>query len=171
MRKHEKGTTLVELIVSISLFLVVISIMVPTLFTTIRMQRNINGLVRVHNNLAYVTEYISREVRTGTSFEISTPRDTNVLRFKNYHGENVEYSFDGTQKRLTRRVGGGTPVSMFASDVVLNNFQFFLNNSDSVGARQVSVVVLADASPKEGLTEARTQFQTTMTPLLRTDIQ
>ncbi|MEK7498678.1 MAG: hypothetical protein AAB611_02340 [Patescibacteria group bacterium] len=170
MKTHEKGTTLVELIVSITLFLTVISIMVPTLFTTIRMQRNINGLVRMHNSLSYSMEYIAKEIRTGKKFQPQSP-DKSFIRFTNYHNEDVTYQFDSVRHTLTRQIAGQNSFALVSSDVKLNDFQFWINNKNLANEeKQLSVVILANASPAEGLTDVSTQFQTTVTPLLRSDI-
>ena len=170
MKTHEKGTTLVELIVSITLFLTVISIMVPTLFTTIRMQRNINGLVRMHNSLSYSMEYIAKEIRTGKKFQPQSP-DKSFIRFTNYHNEDVTYQFDSVRHTLTRQIAGQNSFALVSSDVKLNDFQFWINNKNLANEeKQLSVVILANASPAEGLTDVSTQFQTTVTPLLGSDI-
>jgi len=179
MKIYEKGTTLVELLVSITLFLTVVSIIVPTLFTTIKMQRNVNGLVRMHNSLSYSMEYISKEIRTGKKFQPQSP-DKSFLRFTNYRNEEVTYQF--VNNTLTRQVVGQNSFALISSDVKLNNFQFLVNdrvvgaglgpanNLPSDQQKQLSVVILANASPAEGLTNITTQFQTTVTPLLRSDI-
>jgi len=179
MKIYEKGTTLVELIVSITLFLTVVSIIVPTLFTTIRMQRNVNGLVRMHNSLSYSMEYVAKEIRTGKKFQPQSP-DKSFLRFINYHNEEVTYQF--INNTLTRQIAGQNPFTLISSDVKLNNFQFLVNdriagagsgsanNLPSDQQKQLSVVILANASPADGLTSIATQFQTTVTPLLRSDI-
>lgn len=172
-----------ELIVSITLFLTVISIMIPTLFTTIKMQRNVNSLVRMHNSLSYSMEYIAKEIRTGKQFQPQSP-DKSFIRFTNYHGEEVTYQFDATRHVLTRQITGQSSFDLVSSDVVLNDFRFLIHDRVA-GApqppvlskdlpfdqqKQLSVVILANASPADGLTGIATQFQTTVTPLLRSDI-
>lgn len=181
MKTYEKGSTLVELIVSITLFLTVISIMIPTLFTTIKMQRNVNSLVRMHNSLSYSMEYIAKEIRTGRKFQPQSP-DKSFVRFTNYHNEEVTYQFDSAKHTLTRQIVGQNPFALISSDVVLNDFRFLVNdrvagagsgpanNLPSDQQKQLSVVILANASPADGLTDIATQFQTTVTPLLRSDI-
>ena len=169
-RYHENGSTLVELIVSITLFLTVISIMIPTLFTTIKMQRNVNSLVRMHNSLSYSMEYIAKEIRTGKKFQPQSP-DKSFVRFTNYHNEEVTYQFDSVRRTLTRQITGQNPFALVSSDVVLNDISFWMNTRSTTGEeKQLSVVILANASPADGLPGVATQFQTTVTPLLRSDI-
>ncbi|MBI5421497.1 MAG: hypothetical protein HZA35_04290 [Parcubacteria group bacterium] len=170
IRYHEKGTTLVELIVAISLFLTVISIVVPTLFTTIKMQRNVNGLVRMHNSLSYAMEYIAKEMRTGRKFQAQS-LDKSFIRFTNYHNEEVTYQFDPTRHALTRQVTGQGSFDLISSDVTLNDFRFWVNTKSTGGEdKQLSIVILANASPVDGFTDTKTQFQTTISPLLRSDV-
>ncbi|MDE1970106.1 MAG: hypothetical protein KGI50_00810 [Patescibacteria group bacterium] len=166
-RIHEWGTTLAELIVAITLFLVVLSVLTPSLITVLRTQRNVDYLVRMQSDLSYSMEYMAREIRTGYNFIPPSAGDTSTLQFTNAHGDDVVYHYDGTS--LTKRVNGGQPIPLISSNVTLSHFQFFVTGAEpySTTPAQTSVVILATASPKSGLTDISTVFQTTITPMVK----
>jgi prepilin-type N-terminal cleavage/methylation domain-containing protein len=72
-RARQKGFTVIELLVGMTVFVVVLSISVGTFIRGLRLQRNTVSLITVNDNLSLVLEQIAREARTGSEFDISSP--------------------------------------------------------------------------------------------------
>ena len=97
----QKGFTIIELLVAMSLFLVLVAVATGTFIQTLRTQRIITELTAANDNATQVIEQMSREIRTGFSFVDST--DT-TLKFVNYRNEQVSYKLVGGS--ISRCVGG-----------------------------------------------------------------
>jgi prepilin-type N-terminal cleavage/methylation domain-containing protein len=86
-----QGFTLIELMVSVALFSIVISIAVGGFVRTIRTQRQIVSLLSANSNVSLVLEQMAREFRTGENFIVGAP---GRLTFTNARGESVTYCLD-----------------------------------------------------------------------------
>ena len=63
---NQAGFTLVELMVSLSLFIIVVLALVGSLFTVNEASRKVQAMRTVMDNISFATESISRTVRTST---------------------------------------------------------------------------------------------------------
>lgn len=86
--KYRRGFTVVELMVSMGLFVILAALASGTFIQTLRTQRMITDLSAANDNATQTLERIAREIRTG--FIFSTPSE-DVLKFINYEGNAVTY--------------------------------------------------------------------------------
>jgi len=79
----KKGFTLVELLITVGLFVVVITIAVGGFTNAIRTERQVSSLISAQSNISLALEQMSREIRTGylfchapdvTDWGVGTPR-------------------------------------------------------------------------------------------------
>lgn len=96
LKKHDSGFTLMELLVSMTVFLVVLSISSGVFIQTLRTQRVITSFSETMNNASLVIERIAREARTGYNFSVTGSK----LTFTNAQGQTILY------KRKEKNVDG-----------------------------------------------------------------
>ncbi len=104
----QKGFTLIEMLVSISLFSIVMMISVGTLLTLVDANRKAQNVSTITTNLHFALDLMSRTIRTGTNYYcgdsipvsyVSTsncPYGGRVIAFKDQNGVLTAYIYDGT---------------------------------------------------------------------------
>lgn len=176
--KNNKGFTIVELMVATSLFLVLLSVAILTFVQALRTQQTITELAAANDNATLSLEQMTREVRTGNTFEEST---SSLLRFNNYKGEKVNYKLITNLNDIsnpnddTRSIGlcVGTchypnPVdtdfnAITAPEVKVDKLAFFLSGqSDTDNLATRVTIILSIAGPK-GI---KVNLQSTTSPRL-----
>ncbi|MFA6354100.1 MAG: type II secretion system protein [Candidatus Paceibacterota bacterium] len=95
----KNGSTLVELLVSIALFLVVITIVVGGFTRGLKTNRQLLATIAVNSNISFMIEKMSREMRTGSGFQVLNPGE---ISFANSQGEEITYKLMG--KSIYRKV-------------------------------------------------------------------
>lgn len=98
-KRTQSGFTLLELIVSVALFMVVITIAASAYLSMISLNRKAQALNDVVSNLSFVMESISRSIRTGTNYDCGGvggaancwPSGAQSFSFTNEDGQNVTY--------------------------------------------------------------------------------
>lgn len=121
MIHKQGGFTLVEILVSLALFSVIISMAVGGFIQALRTERQAVALFSVNDSISFLSEQISREVRTGYDF---IGHGTS-LEFTNSRGERVFYCFDESGEAVTRGVGSCSSASALTpSSLRVTNFSF-----------------------------------------------
>lgn len=111
-----KGFTMVELLVSMSLFVIVISITSGVFIRSLRTQRVSVALIAANSNVGLAIEQMAREMRTGQSFSASGGSE---ITFTNAAGEPVSYRLNNSAvERNAKRIT--------ASNVIIDNLKFIL---------------------------------------------
>jgi len=125
--KHNRdGFTIIELIISSALFVVLISLATGAFLQTLRTQKIVTDLSASMNDVSFVTEQISREVRTGFSFNSSG----NVLNFRNAKGDAVSYSL---VSKSIQRCENGPCRTLTSSGVNIDRLTFILQGAGTDG--------------------------------------
>lgn len=97
--KRARGFSLLELIVSVGLFMIVVTIAASAYLSLISLNRKAQATNDVSSNLAFVMESISRSIRTGSSYDCGGGGGTlncwasgsNTFSFTNEDGQTVTY--------------------------------------------------------------------------------
>lgn len=144
----EKGFTLVELLVAISIFSTVVAIGVGGFVHALRTQREVAGLVAAQSNASIALEQMVREIRTGYLF-CTTPGSSagtknavinnactqgcvinglvwtcnNILDFYNADSNNVDYTL--TNGAIERSQSGADGYAPITGDNVLVKYLTF----------------------------------------------
>ncbi len=139
-----RGFTVIELMVAMSMFVVLIGVATGTFLETLRVQRIVTELSAANNNATQAIEQISREIRTGYSFEQSTPPD--ILKFINYKNETIIYKMENSDKIARSNDGGSTWNAITAPEVKVKRFNVYVTTGANVMPRVT--VVISIAGPK-----------------------
>lgn len=150
------GFTLVELLVSVGIFSVVMLIAVGALLTMAEANRKAQALKSVMDNLNFAVESMSRGIRVGTTYHcgvgglLTVPQNctggSDYFAFESAHGDalqgsdQVVYRFNNAA--IERSIDGGgifTPVT--ASEVVIEDLDFYVTGAASGDSLQPKVVI------------------------------
>jgi len=165
-RKRKKGGfTIIELMVSMTLFIVVSLISVGALLSIVSADKKAQSLKSVVNNLNFAIESVSKSVRVGSSYHcrdivganvpapsaLDSPRDCssggNLIAYEASGGDrddpndNVVYWQEGDQ--IMRSIDGGASfVGLTAPEVVITGLRFHVLNTSTSDSLQPRVVII-----------------------------
>lgn len=144
--KH-KGFTLIEVMVSVSVFAIILTVGIGSLLTINNAYRKSQTERVVIDNLNFALESMSREIRTGSQYTCGGVCDSNgnsSIKFINSDGDMVVYDFDlnGGQGRIMKNGTGLTDPSF----VVIDNLKFFVLGGDQTDTVQPYVIITISAT-------------------------
>lgn len=163
MRINKKGFTLIEVMVSVSLFAVIILSVTGIFKMAIDGQRSAIATQNVQESLKYFLEVTAKEIRMAQKnegvcagipddeiFTIIPQSPSDVLYFKNYYGQCVRYflAADGDNLRFKiSRGAGSNALSDYISPakIRINELHFVLNTSASTTQPMVTINLNANA--------------------------
>ena len=163
--KNRKGFTIVELLVSIGLFAVIISVAMGGFVRALRTQRQVVALINANSNVSLVVEQLAREIRTGYNFPSVSGAQTS-LAFTDAKGETITYAqgvaADGSGT-ITRQVNDGSPAQITADNVDIRYLNFTLLNSPNYPPRiTITIGLSPSAASAPIVSENVTNIQTTI---------
>lgn len=119
--QKQRGFTLVELLVAMSLFVIITSIATGNFIRSLRAQRAATGMIAINDNASLTLEQMAREIRTGGNF---TTTGDSQLNFTNAFGETVIYKLEN--EAIKRVVGGAPAAPLTAKNVIIKELKFNL---------------------------------------------
>ncbi len=127
----KRGFTLVELIVSIGLFTIVITIVASAYLSLISLNRKARATNDLVSNLSYVVEAMSRSIRTGTNYQCGGLGGTNcptsgnsTFSFTDDQDQSVTFFKSGAV--IDQSVAGASPYPLTDARITVTNLQFFV---------------------------------------------
>jgi len=176
----KKGFTLIEVLVSIGLFAIIVTIAIGGLTRALRAQRQVASLLAASGNVSLVLEQMAREMRTGSDFFCvrgdSSPnppcrvRIVSEIIFTNSSGEVVTYRLEsgaierGVEGSDFERITGDNVAVQYLNFLLLGNGNSFRDNEDGFPPR---VTIAIGVSPKEvTLADRVLSLQTTISSRL-----
>lgn len=141
--KHT-GFTLIEVMVSVSVFAIILTVGIGSLLTINNAYRKSQTERVVIDNLNFALESMSRELRTGHDYNcggVCDPNGNSTIKFINSDGNTVMYNFDlnGGQGRITKDGTGLTDPSF----VVIDDLKFFVLGGDQTVQPYVIITLSA----------------------------
>src|SRR3989344_3761119 len=122
MRSHvaQQGFTMIELLVSMVLFVTIVSIVSGIFITSIRAERQIVALIAANDNTFQALEQMSRAIRVGRSFNVPSSAE---MDFLNPQGNRVHYRYNDSALEWAI---GDSPLlwkKFTADNVKINSFE------------------------------------------------
>lgn len=145
-----KGFTLVELLVSMSVFLVVLGLATGVFVRTFKTQRIVTQLSDSMTNVTLAIEQIARDARTGLNFEPSGDLEVDVLRFTTGNARRVAYT--QINNRIGRCQGACLTIDednfepITSPEVEIVDMSFIINSEDFHPPR---ITILTTVMPNE----------------------
>ncbi len=186
------GFTLIEMLVSLALFTIVVTIVTGALLILISGNSKLQNEQSVMTNLTFALDTMTREIRTGTQYVCTTSNSAenaiydvvdvgdcvngnDGLSFREAgtsvtggaSNSRISYYYDGTNQTIMRRYADTTRQSIVSSGIVITNLDFFVTDAanfvDAASTRQPTVTVIIEAE-EEGVVGGKTfRAQTTVT--------
>ncbi len=139
LNKKNRGFTLIELMVSISVFTFIMVISMGSILSVIDANRKSQSLRSVMDNLNYTLEAMTRNIRFGKVYHcdvsyglLTQPNDcsggANSMSVYSSSGvTQTSYRLEGG--RIIRKVNGGSDEYLTGTDVTITNLTFYVSGS------------------------------------------
>lgn len=141
---QKSGFTLVELMVSVSIFAVVATMSVSTLLIMIDANRKAQALAGAMTNVSFVADSITRNIRTGYDYYCDGSGSISALPAMGATndcsgGNNIVFTAELTSDRvgyrldngaIQRKINNGSWLQVTSNDVVINAFEVTVVNSE-----------------------------------------
>lgn len=139
--KNKNGFTLIEMLVSMTLFSFVVTVALGALFSILKANEKTKVIKTVVNNLNIALEGMSREIRVGYNYSCYGD-ECDKFEFKTKDGCDAFYEFaDNTiYKKINKKIGGGGcsnegKVSIIGEDVDIDYMKFRTSGLSAGGAQ------------------------------------
>ena len=125
-QNNSQGFTLIELIVTLGIFVILISIVIGGFINALRGQRVAVGLMEINDNMGLVLEQMAREIRMGYDFILVSGE----LRFTNSSNKSVSYRLnnnlnDPNRYAIERDEEGAGFEPITAENIKIDKFNVF----------------------------------------------
>ena len=190
LQAPNKGFTLLEVVVAAGIFAASMTILIGIITSVINAQRKIEHIQSVQDNIRFALELMTKELRMGEEFTLSTPCGSSgsAILFKTFFNpDNVEqrrlYYLDTTNRAIRRIVtsdaatlitGADCAGAQFftASDLAVERFSFQVSGNDPArGVRDgqpiVTIALSVHSTDPKVILNSQMDLQTTVTQRLR----
>ncbi len=175
-----RGFTLIELIVSIGIFMMFLAVGLGALLSLIDANKQARAVSTVVNNVSFALESMAREIRLGTTYYcgysvMEETQDCATTPFPGISFTSQEDPYSGARTRISYRVSGGTQLQkqvgaggafqdVLGSEVELTEFHVFVSGSDPLDPVQPKATLIIRGFTKEEAVGVRTPInvQTTV---------
>lgn len=137
----QRGFTLIELMVSVAIFAIVMTIALGALLAISTADRKAETLASVMNNLNFAAESMTRNIRTGYDYDCGAgggdcPGGDTSFAFTGPAGDDIVYSFSNSSSLcgqtvgcIVRSINGGSFAAITAPEVQVTHLTFYLRGS------------------------------------------
>jgi len=159
----KSGFTLIELMTSLSLFIIVMTISMTSIFGVFNANRKSRSLKTVMSNLNLAVESMSREMRFGqvyhcgegdvTSVQNCPTGDTSMSFLSS---ENKQITYRLNNQSLEKKIDSGDYVKVTAPEVVIDDLVFYTLGAGLDNLLQPKVIIKIESHA--GIGNDRTDF-------------
>ena len=175
----KRGFTLIELMVSVAIFTIVMTLSLGALLSITAAEKKAETLKSVINNLHFALDSMTRSIRTGYGYNCGSSSGGNcsgggtALYFTDAAGRSIVYcrgdgstcSASGTS--ILQKINSGAFAPIATPEVVINNFSFYLVGATQGDTEQPKVTVTLSGTVQVSETQSSTfNIQTTITQRL-----
>ena len=156
----QKGFTLIEMMVSVSIFAIVVMISMGAIFTVVDSNKKAQSLKSVMNNLNFALETMTRTIKTGQMQAFTSGGNTISTQVFDSNGT-VTYSYlkDSSNIGYIELSRGGVASRITAPEVNITNLKFY-------GAKPMVVMVVQGTVKLNERISSDFNIQTTVTQRL-----
>ncbi len=165
--KSQQGFTLIELMTSITIFIIVMTISMGSILSIFDANRKSRSLKTVMNNLNLAVENMSKEMRFGRNYSCglgysitpqNCPEGDDSLSFLSSDGEQITYELSGGA--IEKQVGIEDSVAVTSPEVVIDDLTFYALGSGVGNSLQPKVVIRVSGHSGSGRSRSDFIIQT-----------
>jgi len=163
---HERGFTLIEMIVAVALFTVVATVSVGSLLSIVDANRKAQSLKSVMDNLHFALQGMSLALQVGRDYDCDllafvhdNATDCNggkQLEFRSADNKQVVYSYNGTS--IERSIDGSPLIRITAEEVDIEEFNFYVVGSGSEDGKQPLAIITVKGTAGDFSEKTKTSF-------------
>ena len=138
--QNKKGFTLIELIVSLGIFSIVMTLVAGTYFSLISASGDMRTSTSSINNVTFALNSMSYDIRSG-SCALGQCGSGNSFTFTNSSRDIVTYKLcviSPTERQICKSINGGTPYTLTHLPVQIKNITFSSQTYPSSASPQAS---------------------------------
>jgi prepilin-type N-terminal cleavage/methylation domain-containing protein len=157
---HFRGYTLVELIVSVGLFALVMTLASGAYFMMISVNREAQAATAGIDTVAFAVEKMARSIRTGSSYACNgAPADCTgggtSFSFTNATGQTVSFARNAGTGSIEETIDGVTR-AITDPDVTITTLTFYLSGRSPADALQPRATIVVGGTVSSGPGETKT---------------
>lgn len=165
----DKGFTLVELLVSISLFIVIMTLSMGSIVGVFDANRKSRSLKTVLNNLNLAVESMSKEMRFGKNYHCGSGGTLTVPQncssgdtFVSFlSSDNLQISYRINNQTIERRVGlAGEWIAVTAPEIVIDELTFYTLGAGTADTLQPRTLIKIRSHAGSGKSRSDFSLQT-----------
>jgi prepilin-type N-terminal cleavage/methylation domain-containing protein len=166
--QKNKGFTLIELMVSVTIFSIVVFISMGSIFGIFEANRKSRTLKTVMSNLNLALEGMSKEMRYGSAYHCGTsgtvttpqncPSGDTFISFLSSDGEQMYYRLNAGA--LERQIGNEGYTGLTAPEVVIDELTFYVLGAGTDNLLQPKVNITIKGRAGSGNEESKFVLQT-----------
>lgn len=159
---RERGFTLIEIMVSVSIFVVVMTVAMGAVLGSVNANRKAQSLGTITNNLNIAFESMIRDLRTGQDYSVSS--SNRRVDFTDKDGNSVTYTFNSSGKYISKTTSdtNGASGRINGNDVVVNSMTFTLKGEGSSDGQPILLLNI-QGTAGDGRTASDFNVQTLVT--------
>ncbi len=152
--KNQKGFTIVELLVSVTIFTIIVFFSLGSVVIIFSSNRKSESIRSAIDNANFALEVMTREIKFGSGFD-----STIGLKFENATGETITFSKEGNQ--IFKKIGTGSSLPITSPTYNVDTMNIKLNNTDTQPLITIFIKGIAMPGSKEPTSFS---LQTTISP-------
>ncbi|MBI2038933.1 MAG: prepilin-type N-terminal cleavage/methylation domain-containing protein [Candidatus Niyogibacteria bacterium] len=166
IRHCSAGFTLLEMIAALGVFSVIIIIFSSTFLNLLNAERKAQIASSVQDNLRFAIEVMSKEIRTGTQYQVPPQPTNTAITFVNANDESITYRVSGPdiannpcsdeKPCIVKSVNGGDFLPLTSDQIAIDDLLFF------VGGIQPRIQIIIRARATVQNVETQLNLQTTV---------
>ena len=146
-KKLQKGFTLIELMTSLSLFIIIMTVSLGSILGVFDANRKSRSIKTVMNNLNVALESMSKEMRYGRNYHCGPGNPATAqncsegqpnISFLSSNNEIISYRVNGTA--IEKSVAGGNYYAITAPEVVIDSLTFYTTGAGTGDGRQPKTI-------------------------------
>src|SRR3989344_7091484 len=164
---HERGFTLIELMVAVGVFSIAITASSGLFITSLRGQQRTYVVQNLADNARYAMEAMAKEIRMGSGFSGCAGNSCSFISHMMHRdGKNVKFSL-GTDAKIMfdDGTGGGTSeLPITSANIEVTSLDFELIGGSATTHERVVIVMQARVAGNSPYASADITLQTTVSP-------
>ncbi len=174
---QQNGFTLIEILVSLGVFIVVVTIAIGSILSVMEANRKTQNFQDVANNIGFILEDISRNARVGSAYHcgssgsIDEPQNCSegdsFFAFEPQEGNpnsfDDQFVYRLNEDKVEKSTDGGSTYSDITdSEITVDRLQFYVSNADMESSPQPRVLVMLSGTAGTDTASEDFNIQTTI---------